>query len=782
MAIRGLIIAIEKYPAIQGFGNDLPGTMAAGVAFRKWLIDVKKAAPENILFCTEDTTVEGRTSGASIDNLIEALASLHKVGKDRTEQLYVFFSGHGFLYREDTRRRAADVLLAADFSSLQSPTAGRKLLRLEEVQTKLQITMGPGDHFYFIDACRNQVDTNQVTVAEMGLTLSPSSLGYPTVYTLYSTNRGAAAFVESDFSKHLLAGLQGMGRAKVWSQTGEEEMEVIHSSLQAYVTNKLSGQEADAKVDGTGRGVILEIRPAPKYQCTVEVEGAGPDDEFTLIVKNGRGQQIGDERTFKGPAFSFSELPEFYRLSLLYRGRALEPESFKAELWDACTARFTMPTARDTRRGIPFGPPPVFRGAVRGRSPAQEPTQKDDTSPALLRVTGLPYSVLSVEDVASGRQEPLPEGVEKPLPAGRYVVRMLDPEGATVRKQEISLEAGETTSVDLSTRPESPVRSVILSHLPPYAYDKGTVSFSERLGPPIADDDIGLWLAILGASRVVDDPNSFSKLRDLPLASFEDVPPGSSAVYVLAGGDGLKDLRLAVQSPLEEDFLEPLNWRETREVVPGFAGFRHARIDHKPGPVFLSFAADQEIPLTVSSYCLPNRATLVIAAAAAADAGLQIQQYLLPLHHLIGNLDPEVRERLHSNPLEMVKFITLAQRQFARKRDIAARLHPGEWEALLYGKWLDPIMAILASYELVRRGRMDFMNLVIGNLRQFFAGLPDTEALASLSRQSFERPASVPLILDGLLALEGYADLLPFPESKLDFTGPWTAWRGAVRR
>src|SRR5689334_10313537 len=139
MAIRGLIIAIEKYPAIQGLGNELPGTTAAGVAFRKWLINVKKVDPQNILFCTEDATAQGRTSGAMIDDLLEAVASLPLKGKDRTEQLYVFFSGHGFLFREDTRKRAADVLIAADFSSLQSPVAGRKLLRLEEVQTKLQL-------------------------------------------------------------------------------------------------------------------------------------------------------------------------------------------------------------------------------------------------------------------------------------------------------------------------------------------------------------------------------------------------------------------------------------------------------------------------------------------------------------------------------------------------------------------------------------------------------------------------------------------------------------------
>lgn len=38
------------------------------------------------------------------------------------------------------------------------------------------------------------------------------------------------------------------------------------------------------------------------------------------------------------------------------------------------------------------------------------------------------------------------------------------------------------------------------------------------------------------------------------------------------------------------------------------------------------------------------------------------------------------------------------------------------------------------------------------------------------------------LVLAGLFAFDDYERLLPLPEGKLDYSGPWTAWRGAVER
>lgn len=765
MAIRGLIIAIESYASIQGFGNQLPGTTAAGVAFRDWLIRKKNAKPGHILFCTEDPAVQGRTSGASIQELIRALIDLHAAGKDNTEQLYVFFSGHGFLFDENPRTRAADVLLPSDFTSASDPAAGRLGLRLDEVQLKLQNAMGPGDHYYFVDACRNRL--SEIDVAGTGLNFSRSVLGDPTVYTLYSTNRGAAAFLNSNFSGHLLAGLYGAGRAKAWRPAGD--MEVTHSSLRNYVTEKLTGQEIDGGHQGNGRGLILEIRPAPQSKCSIQVDGARASDTFTLHLTDSRGRAIGGPQTFEGPSFHFSQPPDFYDLRLFHDGQPLTPESQTADLWDDCSVRFAMPE--------PQGPE-FLGGPDRSLAPPPDDAFSGPGAPSKtwLEVAGRPATELIVEDLRSRRQERHNERFSMPCEAGRYRVRMVDSTGMTLRDQEVAIEAGERLELDFASRPESPVREAILSHLPPYAYDSRTVSFSESLGP-LADDDLGLWLAIAGASRIVGPPGSYDKIEGLPLDRFEDVPPGGSVLYVLAGRDELEDLRVATDSSRAAD------WVETREVVAGVSGFRHARIDSGPGPLFLSLAAAGESPWTIASHCLPNRATLVIATA-STRGGFRIQQYLLPLHHLRSALDPRVQDRLpQRNLLRRMKSFSLAQRQFGRRRDVESTIDPADWTDLLSGKWLDPVTAILAAYELLRRGKREHMGTVVNNLRAYFTGLADTEALARLAGEPPQRPASVPMVLDGLLSYEDYPELLPpdLPENRLDYSGPWTAWRRAVR-
>src|SRR5207245_1819253 len=89
-------------------------------------------------------------------------------------------------------------------------------------------------------------------------------------------------------------------------------------------------------------------------------------------------------------------------------------------------------------------------------------------------------------------------------------------------------------------------------------------------------------------------------------------------------------------------------------------------------------------------------------------SGAIIHQYILPLKKLQDNLTSAERYSQPSNPLKAIRFMTLAQRQMARRRSLRpddATATPEDrqaWMELLYGKWLDPIMAIMAAYELVR--------------------------------------------------------------------------------
>jgi hypothetical protein len=105
------------------------------------------------------------------------------------------------------------------------------------------------------------------------------------------------------------------------------------------------------------------------------------------------------------------------------------------------------------------------------------------------------------------------------------------------------------------------------------------------------------------------------------------------------------------------------------------------------------------------------------------------------------------------------------------------------WFELLYSKWLDPVMALIACYELIRRGaaeqHRDLMDTVLRNMRQYFPGFADTAVIAGLLNQAADRPGRAPLLMDGVLMLEDRG-ILPLPDRQLDYGSIWTSWRDAL--
>src|SRR6185436_2683284 len=97
-------------------------------------------------------------------------------------------------------------------------------------------------------------------------------------------------------------------------------------------------------------------------------------------------------------------------------------------------------------------------------------------------------------------------------------------------------------------------------------------------------------------------------------------------------------------------------------------------------------------------------------------------------------------------------------------------------------KWLDPIMSLIACYELIRRGRKHEASLpiVLKNLRKYFPGLADTEAVARLAGHAWTMPAGVPIFLDGAMTMP---ELLEEQRGTqvLDYRAPWTMWIWPLR-
>jgi Caspase domain len=739
MARRALIIAIEHYALMEeGLAPRLPGTHDSALEFRRWLLQDQGLAAGDITMCVEDPALGGGTAGATMDDALQVLLDLRSAGRNLTEHLYVYLSGHGFAYTDIDNRRLADVLLLAEYR--HRGRSGNACLSIDSLQHWLRAELGPGEHFYFVDCCRNPVRQDEIKVPDLPLTYEGGTNGAPTIHTLYSTVEGAVAAVESGFSRVLISGLKGAGRAKEWLQD-YSGMAVKFRPVSEYVKAGLPQQQvATAPGWGDGEGLIRELVPAPVYELKVVVENAEPGDTFDVGISTGRGQPLPSE-SFTGAEWTFRTWPpDDYNLVLSTPGFDVEPlDGPRADLYDACTLRF-----RKTPPGVAAAQPSAEpAGPVTVRAP--------DNATVRVRGMTLPETCEATGEFVAD------------LPPDRYAFDIVDHRGARVGHRELELQADGPREVDLTGFPRSPLRDSLLARLP---HRVGAVDFSETLGGATPDQGLDLWLALIGASRILQGaPDDFSKLGPLPLATFFDVPPDGGPLYVLAGFD----------EPPERITLELGDGPRGLLPHPELPGlFELPRPDAVPGSHLVTLAVDGLAPLTLASASVANRATLIVFDRQAGEP-IRIRQLILPLphlHHQLRSGPPPFR----TSPLNTVRRSVEIQRQFEGGRKLSALLDDSELDDLLFFKWSESVMCLLGAYELARRGRADRLAVAASNLQRFFTELPDSHEIARLAGEPAPMPDKPPIVLDGYLSRPRPAP----PGATLDMRGPWTLWRGRL--
>lgn len=860
MAARAFVIAIEDYGA-GNFLPPLPGCNRDADSFIRWLLEkkLKNVKPEQVsdfIRCcsgkdiTEGKDLEWRTAGTTSGEIIAELAKCVKTWADRTDEFYFFYSGHGFSYSNSAWEKSVDVLVASDFTDLE--TGGRACLPLDEVRVKLWKSLGPRHHYYFIDACRNLIPAEQLSLSGTGLGFPTSQLGTPTVYRMFSTAQNKTSDTQSGFTPALVRGLRGGGRAK---GLRANQMFVIFDLLGEYMRKsmKLSGQDVEYGRDGSGEGYILKIDPIENSTCEISVEGAGAEDEFTLTVRNITG--LDKEEKFKGASFKIDLFPEDYFLELKHASGTLTrkeppPSPDALDLYDPCTIRFEFqPSASLTF--TPAEPPPpavtvaapdalgagareklqaavdemleegfnpghaaeefnklyfkraILLGKVQPSARAEgrggtsfavsldgiaglaEPaTTVNESSSrahkAKLRLKAAPGTEVQAENLKTGEVLKGAGGLESEAAPGEYVVRLIE-RGVTVSRRDVTLKAGEELELDLLAREKDEIRDTIIKAVGADTVEGASV-FSEHALGPLVNDDLALWLSLFGASRIVGMPGEFSKLVRLKLETFDDVKQGESVVYLLAGfekSEGPFGVGLGSG--------QHVDWERPREVE-GLFKIYERRFEAESGAHLLSLKLPGQPPATFAVHCLPNRATLA-AVAEDKEGRLTFHQFILPLRHLFEHLGPTVQGYAERNMLGVVRTMALAQSQFARKRSVQKLLKETDenaWDDLVNHRWLDPLMALVAAYDIIRHGTIEqgkkLLGLVNSALRKDFEGMGDVEAIAKLIGADWNVPASPPLLLDGVLAFDDVEEkqMLPLSPDRLDYKSTWTAWRGAV--
>lgn len=865
MAARAFVIAIEDYGA-GNFLPPLPGCNRDADSFIRWLLEKKlknvkpEQVPDFIRCCSgkdidEGKDLEWRTAGTTSGEIIAELAKCVKLWADRTDEFYFFYSGHGFSYSNSAWEKSVDVLVASDFTDLE--TGGRACLPLDEIRVKLWKSLGPRHHYYFIDACRNLIPAEQLSLSGTGLGFPTSQLGTPTVYRMFSTAQNKTSDTQSGFTPALVRGLRGGGRAK---GLRSNQMYVIFDLLGEYMRKSMraSGQDVEYGRDGSGEGYILKIDPIENSACEINVEGAGAEDEFTLTVRNITG--LDKEEKFKGSSHKIELFPDDYFVELKHAtGKAVQrepPPPDIVDFYDSRVIRFEFTPAPATPIAIVSEPPAthtrprlealvdelledgvaldeavaefteLYRRKARElhkerlvvfflsnklvslsdvstaiQSPADlaeaqkilnklfpmgiPPAGGAKSSPArplvaTLRLKAAPETEVLAENLKTGEVLKGAGGLEASAAPGEYVVRVIE-RGVTVSRRDVTLKAAEELALDLLAREKDKIRDTII-HAVGADTVEGASVFSEHALGPLVNDDLALWLSLFGASRIVGMPGEFSKLVRLKLENFDDVKEGESVVYLLAGfeksegtfGVGLSSGR-------------HVDWERPREVE-GLFKIYERRFQAEQGAHLLSLKLPGQPPATFAVHCLPNRATLA-AVAEDKEGRLTFHQFLLPLRHLFEHLGPTVQGYAERNMLGVVRTMALAQSQFARKRSVQKLLKETDeesWGDLANHRWLDPLMALVAAYDIIRHGTIEqgkkLLGLMNSTLRKDFEGMGDVEALAKLIGADWNTPASPPLLLDGVLAFDDVEEkqMLPLSPDRLDYKNTWTAWRGAV--
>lgn len=749
MGHRALIIGVEDYPSVSdgSIEGKLLGTLDAAVAFRDWLTAKWNSenipdAERQIIFCSEPVVAGGRP--AARDDIVQGLLDLKAAGQNSTEELFFFFSGHGFSFVAPGAR--ADMLIASNYRSMDLSGA-TACLNLDQAVYWLRQELGPGLQYYFVDACRNQLDGTRIAPGALGLPNNPQTTGEATSFLLQSTVPAATAAVDGKFSNELLAGLKGRSTAKTWDEADPDAMLVRYDTLRMYVRERLKTQRIHNKVEGEegeSDGIIARLKPAPSSKCEIRLQGfAGAVAGFVEI----NGRRAGRRRTsLTGPSTLLDLKPDRYSVRVdLTEGRVRDNDR-DVTLFDDDVLTFEADTA---------GTPPELHPGSRSLSDIVVPGEIS----------------IELHELTTGERQIFRNDAFRAVPKGRYAATVRDRDQRVVKTDLVVVGAGQTVNVT-DWRNSTP-HVAIAARLPNLG---GGVDFSESLGGPVSDPDLGIWLALLGGGRILACVGGadFSKIAPFPLHDFSGEVVGSSPLYVLAGFD---DPTVALQIGVS-GLAGPTTWHPAMQ--PGdLAGVREFYLRRHAGPQLVSFRIDSSQAYTIASLASPNRATLIILTLDEDGAPL-VSQYLLPLGTLVGNLHPLVSSRIAGrNQLSDVKMLAETIRAFRSRRDVWKALPDHTLDEVLYMKWVDPIVSALAAYELLRRGRTEALPEVVRNLTTYFPDLPDGAALARLAKLRDDPYRPIPLFLDGLRAFADIEQELPLPAANLDYTSPWTAWRGA---
>ncbi|HUS21095.1 MAG TPA: hypothetical protein VMZ66_03680, partial [Aeromicrobium sp.] len=617
-------------------------------------------------------------------------------------------------------------------------------LKLDALVDGLRGSLGHGCHFYFIDACRNEVSK---AVAGSLIPFSMAGGEEPSVFVLQSTVAGAPSLVAGPFSKKLREGLRGAGKAKVWDPPITDSMKVRFDSLRRYLKDTLKNTQPITQSTsgelGESEAVLSVIAPVTPIKLTIAVPAGGEAVTGVAIVTPFDGAPVEHPIT---AATTILELPpKFYSVTVRLEGTEVEPALVTTEAFDDVVVTFQ----RASSAVVEEAAPDVARG---------------------VRVIVPEGAEVVLRHVAGGDVHELRATDRAVLQPGPHLSTLRDRDGHVLQREEIIVTDNAPIELRASESAGGLTRDAIER-----AFTSGTAAAASAsaLGVSTLDPDLHVRLAVLQAAHILRSRHDgFSPGRNRPDTGSAHVTP---PVYVLAARP--RD-RAAVHVRINSGS-EPAVWHEAADESIQLVA--ETTVAVVPGELLVTFAIEAQPTYTVASLARPDHATLIVLTF-DEEGQRRLSQYLLPLGTRVTGRGAETNIDSRS-VLRRVYTLARMIRAFRKRRRLSQEFTGREIDALLTGPWPDPIGAPLAAYELVRRrkaGETERLAQAAEKMARAFPDLPDTAALARLAGIGDSVLSGVPLFLDGLRAFPDLDAWLPYPAGLLDFGGPWTAWRDAV--
>ena len=782
MSERALIIAISQYPIAQGLlPVGLDAVPQAARDFYDWLRNVKNVPAGNIILCKDQMTLPNDQPafgldpngnqvqliyGTSAQDVRRAVLALLQMGTNLTDVLWVYCAGHGFSWANNPNDAGVGFLVTSEFQN--ASVDGNATISLTFLQTFLQQRLSGQRHFYFIDVCRNCFDAGTIDPPlTLGIALPRSNNADAKRYRMYSAPNGVAAPANNAFSKALVDGLNGKGRAKTWVK---DEMWVTFPRLASYVSTQVN---LPPDPDGTADDArILKVDPY-KQACTIEVRNPMHADGYSFRVTAG---QLVAEYPIDQLPFQLqldpSERP--YTFSLvreMQQYRIVTPvDAGNLDMFDPCGLVFDLVPSPQVPTPAPAVPMQLVVAAGAGNvgSPPGIPaTVAESNAPAMVSVnpdffSGTGGARLANRTVAiDGKQVAAAESCTPiEMAPGPHEVTLVE-DGQQVWKSTVVVIGGSNTLVNIGkTAPLQFQRDLLTTF---NQEDFRTPNLSESLGPT-ADWDPNLWLAFLGVTWIRIAGKFAHKLCTVldSMGQLPDLKTGRSGlVLMIQDENGAPSFELGT-TPGDE-------WTPMK-AVEAVEGLYYAVEVMEPGYDFLSVKPAKGNAFTYATCLTPGFYTLVTLSQVST---MRVQQFSVPAwKQNDGWCAPQLSD------LMTTRLLSVAQSEFARHHQVwkSAMMPSAVSDALLNGSWENAQMATFSALDARRMGLTNDVTQLLARCAHSetpgFAG--DLDALRTADEA---RPCPHPLLLDTwMLHPEAGQNSGGFPSGQIDSGGLWLSW------